>query len=119
MALVADTQTDRQTHTQILMHEQKHGAPGLKRGTYYVALVYACEKFSEYVLDKNILLEIDHKSSVPLLGIESLDTLPAHVLHFRIRLMRGFKILSTMFQERNLYLHGRYAFKSSLNHTDS
>ena len=26
-----------------------------------LALVYACEKFSDYILGKNILLETDHK----------------------------------------------------------
>ena len=50
--------------------------------------MYACEKFSEYVLGKVILLETDHKPLVPLLGSKSLDTLPPHVLRFRIRLMR-------------------------------
>ena len=53
-----------------------------------LAIVYACEKFSEYVLGKVILLETDHKPLVPLLGSKSLDILPPRVLCFRIRLMR-------------------------------
>ena len=53
-----------------------------------LALVYACEKFSDYVLGKDLLLETDHKPLVPFLGNKRLDTLPPHVLHFRIRLMR-------------------------------
>ena len=53
-----------------------------------LALVYACEKFSDYVLGKNILLETDHKPLVPLFGSKSLDTLPPRVLRFRIHLMR-------------------------------
>ena len=53
-----------------------------------LALVYACEKFSDYVLGKNILLETDHKPLVPLLGSKSLDTLPPRVLRFRIHLIR-------------------------------
>ena len=53
-----------------------------------LALVYACEKFSDYVLGKPILLETDHKPLVPLLGNKSLDTLPPRVLRFCIRLMR-------------------------------
>ena len=53
-----------------------------------LALVYACEKFSDYVLGKNILLETDHKPLVPLLGNKSLDALPSRVLRFRIPLMR-------------------------------
>ena len=64
----------------------------LKQGTHKLkealALVYACEKFSDYVLGKNILLETDHKPLVPLLGNKSLDALPPRVLRFRIRLMR-------------------------------
>ena len=51
-----------------------------------LALVYACEKFSDYVLGKDILLETDHKPLVPFLGSKSLDTLPPRVLRFRIRL---------------------------------
>ena len=53
-----------------------------------LALVYACEKFSDYVLGKPFILETDHKPLVPLLGSKSLDTLPPRVLRFRIRLMR-------------------------------
>ena len=53
-----------------------------------LALVYACEKFSDYVLGKPILLETDHKPLVPLLGNKSLDTLSPRVLRFRIHLMR-------------------------------
>ena len=53
-----------------------------------LALVYACEKFSNYVLGKDIFLETDHKPLVPLLGNKRLDTLPPHALRFRIRLMR-------------------------------
>ena len=53
-----------------------------------LALVYACEKFSDYMLGKLLLLETDHKPLVPILGSKSLDTLPPWVLRFRICLMR-------------------------------
>ena len=53
-----------------------------------LALMYACEKFSDYVLGKPVLLETDHKPLVPILGSKSLDTLPPQVLHFCICLMR-------------------------------
>ena len=53
-----------------------------------LALVWACEKFSDYVIGKAILLETDHKPVVPLLGKTNLDCLPPRVLRFRIRLMR-------------------------------
>jgi len=53
-----------------------------------LALTWAVEKFSEYILGKCITLETDHKPLVPILGCKSLDTLPPHILRFRLRLMR-------------------------------
>ena len=41
-----------------------------------LALVWACEKFEDYVLGKEIQLETDHKPLVPLLGKIHLDCLP-------------------------------------------
>ena len=41
-----------------------------------LALVWACEKFADYVIGKAILLETDHKPLVPLLGKTNLDCLP-------------------------------------------
>ena len=40
-----------------------------------LALTWAVEKFSEYILGKYITLETDHKPLVPILGSKSLDTL--------------------------------------------
>ena len=45
-----------------------------------LALVWACEKFSDYVLGKKIQLETDHKPH--------LDCLPPRILRFRLRLMQ-------------------------------
>ena len=53
-----------------------------------LALVWACEKFEDYVLGKEIQLETDHKPLVPLLGKTHLDCLPPRILCFRLRLMR-------------------------------
>lgn len=53
-----------------------------------LALTWACEKFSEYILGKPFQLETDHKPLVPILGKKSLDSLPPRVLRFRLRLMR-------------------------------
>ena len=53
-----------------------------------LALTWALEKFSEYVLGKVVCLETDHKPLIPLLGQKSLDLLPPRVLRFRLRLMR-------------------------------
>ena len=52
-----------------------------------LALVWACEKFSNYVIGKAIFLETNHKPLVLLLGKTNLDCLPPRVLHFRVRLM--------------------------------
>ena len=51
-------------------------------------LVWACEKFSGYILDKRVHLEADHELLVPLLNKTHLDQLPPQVLRFRLRLMR-------------------------------
>ena len=53
-----------------------------------LAPVWACEKFGNYVIGKDIALETDHKPLVPLLGKTNLDCLPPRVLRFQIRLMR-------------------------------
>ena len=53
-----------------------------------LALVWACDKFEDYVLGKTIQLETDHKPLVPLLGTTHLDCLPPRILRFRLRLMR-------------------------------
>ena len=49
-----------------------------------LAIMWACEKFSTYVLGKKVLLETDHKPLVPL----HLDDLPPQVLRFHLQLMR-------------------------------
>ena len=41
-----------------------------------LATTWACEKFSDYILGKSIVIETDHKPLVPLLGTKSLDSLP-------------------------------------------
>ena len=53
-----------------------------------LAITWACEKFSTYILGKHISIETDHKPLVPLLGSKHLDNLPPRVLRFRLRLMR-------------------------------
>ena len=53
-----------------------------------LALTWACDKFSMYVLGKKFRLETDHKPPVPLLGSKQLDSLPPRVLRFRLRLAR-------------------------------
>ena len=53
-----------------------------------LAITWACEKFSMYVLGKKFAIETDHKPLVPLLGSKHLDSLPPRVLRFRLRLAR-------------------------------
>ena len=53
-----------------------------------LALVWACEKFGDYVVGKDIALETDHKQFVHLLNKTNLDCLPPRVWRFRILLMR-------------------------------
>ena len=53
-----------------------------------LALVWACEKFSDYVIGKFIQLETDHKPLVPLLSTTGLDRLPPRIMRFRLRLTR-------------------------------
>ena len=53
-----------------------------------LALTWACDKFSTYLLGKKFAIETDHKPLVPLLGSKHLDNLPPRVLRFRLRLAR-------------------------------
>ena len=53
-----------------------------------LAITWACEKFSMYILGKRFSIETDHKPLVPLLGSKHLDSLPPRVLRFRLRLAR-------------------------------
>ena len=53
-----------------------------------LAIVWACEKFSDYIVGKPVQLETDHKPLVPLLTTTHLDRMPPRVLRFRLRLTR-------------------------------
>ena len=53
-----------------------------------LAITWACEKFTTYILGKHTSIESDHKPLVPLLGSKYLDSLPPRMLRFRLRLMR-------------------------------
>ena len=50
-----------------------------------MAIVWACDKFSCYILGKHFEIKTDHKPLVPLLGTKHLDTLhsglgPGHLV---------------------------------------
>ena len=53
-----------------------------------LAITWACEKFSDYILGKSITIETDHKPLVPLFGTKQLDKLPPRVLRFRLHMDR-------------------------------
>ncbi len=53
-----------------------------------MAVTWACEKFSDYLLGRDFLIETDHKPLVPLLNTKQLDCLPPRILRFRLRLAR-------------------------------
>ena len=49
-----------------------------------LALVWSCEKFWNYIVDKHIYLETDHKPLILLLGKANLNSLPPHILRFQL-----------------------------------
>ena len=53
-----------------------------------LAITWACERFSTYLLGMQFLIETDHKPLISLLGTKQLDNLPPRILRFRIRLTR-------------------------------
>ena len=53
-----------------------------------LATTWACEKFADFVLGKEFLIETDHKPLVPLLGSKCLQDMPPPIQRFRMRLMR-------------------------------
>ena len=57
-------------------------------GKEALATTWACEKFNDYILGKDILIETDHKPLVPLFGSKTLDELPPRIQRFRMRLMK-------------------------------
>ena len=53
-----------------------------------LGVTWAVEKFSNYVLGKDIVIETDHKPLVPLLRSKNLYDMPPRIQRFRMRLMR-------------------------------
>ena len=53
-----------------------------------LALTWACERFSDYIVGKSIIAETDHKPLVPLLTTRTLDEVPPRVQRLRMRLKR-------------------------------
>ena len=51
-----------------------------------LAITLACEKFRTYVMGLAFLVETDHKPLVLLLSTKHLESLPPHLIYFRLRL---------------------------------
>ena len=71
-----------------------------------LALTWACEKFSCYILGKHVILETDHKPLVPILSYKQLDDLPPRVLRFRLILMR--------FDYDVIHVPGKYLYTADM-----
>ena len=53
-----------------------------------LAITWACERSSEYLVGKAISIETDHKPLVPILTTHTLDQLTPRIQRMRMRLMR-------------------------------
>ena len=53
-----------------------------------LAITWACERFSDFLVGITFHVETDHKPLVPLLGAKNLDELPVRIQRLRMRLMR-------------------------------
>ena len=83
-----------------------------------LALTWACERFSEFVLGKLIHLETDHKPLIPILGKKNLDSLPPRVLRFRLCLMK-FQYTVSHAPGKELYIPDTLSRAPLLNQLDS
>ena len=50
-----------------------------------LATTWACEKFADFVLGKEFLIETDHKLLVPLLGSKCLQDMSPRIQRFPMR----------------------------------
>ena len=81
-----NTQWKPVTYASCSMSETEKSYPQIEKEG--LAVTWACEKFTSYILRKRISIETDHKPLVPLLGTKDLHNLPPRVLRFCLRLAR-------------------------------
>ena len=53
-----------------------------------LAVTWACEKFSDFLIGMKFSIETDHKPLISLLGSKAISDLPPRIQRFRMRLMR-------------------------------
>ena len=53
-----------------------------------LAITWACQRFSDYVLGHKFTIESDHKPLIPILNTKNLDSLPPRVVRFHLRLAK-------------------------------
>ena len=53
-----------------------------------LAVTWACERLSDYLIGKPFHIETDHKPLVPLLGSKNLNEMPPRIQRLRMRLLR-------------------------------
>lgn len=53
-----------------------------------LAITWACDRFSHYLLGVTFHIQTDHKPLVPIFSSKPLDQLPPRILRYRLRLMR-------------------------------
>ena len=53
-----------------------------------LALMWVCERFSDYLIGLKFHIHTDHKPLVPLFSTKQLDELPLRVQRFRLRMLR-------------------------------
>ena len=53
-----------------------------------LALTWACDRFSDYLIGLDFHIQTDHKPLVPLFNTKALEQLPVRVQRFQLRMMR-------------------------------
>ena len=80
-----------------------------------LALTWACECFSDYLIGLAFHIQTDHRQLVPLFSSKSLDELPLRVQRFHLRMLR---YQFTISYSGKGISHSRHAFESPNQYTN-